>query len=49
MIELLLCLAAFAGALVLLLVAGARVLLVTQHPERFLSDPEHRRGLLLRA
>jgi hypothetical protein len=52
-IELLLCLVAFAGAIVLLpaalLLAGAALAGVTEQPERFLSDPDHRRGLLLRA
>jgi hypothetical protein len=50
-IALLLCLAALAVAFAVLLLAGAAfsALVQTEHPERFLSDPEHRRGLLLRA
>jgi hypothetical protein len=47
-IELLLCVAAFVGALVLLAIAGIAFCLLTEQPERFLSDPEHRRGFLLR-
>jgi hypothetical protein len=50
-IVLLLCLAAVAGAVVVLLLAGAAfsALVQTDQPERFLTDPDHRRGLLLRA
>ena len=47
-IELLLLLAAFAGAIVLFLLGALALsaLLLVEQPERFLSDPHHRRGLL---